>query len=86
MLALEDVWTKFAHVMSGRKPGSNHLRGYQVTLILRTEHEHLAYCRLLSLWANEPEALFRRTEIMSFLAFSAVRSLYKPSHTQSRMD
>lgn len=53
---------------------------------LAHEHKHLAYCRLLSLWANEPEALFRRTEIMSFLAFSAVRSLYKPSHTQSRMD
>lgn len=33
------------------------------------EHEQLAYCRLLSPWANEPEALFRRTEMMSVLAF-----------------
>lgn len=36
---------------------------------LAHEHEQLAYCRLLSLWANEPEALFRRTEMMSVLAF-----------------
>jgi hypothetical protein len=44
------------------------------------------YCRLLRLWwANEPEALFRRTEVMSIiLAFSAVGILYKLSHTQSR--
>lgn len=54
---------------------------------LPDEHEQLTYCRLLSLWANEPEALFRRTEMMSvFGVFSAVRSLYKLSHTQSRMD
>lgn len=33
------------------------------------KHERLKYCRLLSLWANEPEALFRRTEMMSVLAF-----------------
>lgn len=32
---------------------------------LPDEHEQLAYCRPLSLWANEPEALFRRTEMMS---------------------
>lgn len=32
-------------------------------------HKQLTHCRLLSLWANEPEALFRRTEMMSILAF-----------------
>ena len=50
------------------------------------EREQLTHCRLRA-WANEPEALFRRTEMMSVIwRFSAVRSLYKPSHTQSRKD
>lgn len=40
------------------------------------EREQLAYCRLLSLWANEPEALFRRTEMMSVFGVFRLCGVY----------